>query len=35
MDFDEIPFDWLEPATLLEVKANYRKTGVLPYPPAR
>ncbi len=32
MDFDEIPFDWLEPATLLEVKANYRKTGVLPYP---
>lgn len=32
MDFNEIPYDWLEPATLLEVKANYANTGVLPYP---
>ncbi len=32
MDFDEIPYDWLEPATLLEVKPNYRNAGILPYP---
>ncbi|MBD8686573.1 MULTISPECIES: phage tail sheath subtilisin-like domain-containing protein [unclassified Rhizobium] len=32
MDFNEIPYDWLEPATLLEIKPNYRNTGVLPYP---
>lgn len=32
MDFNEIPYDWLEPATLLEIKANYRNMGLLPYP---
>ncbi|MBB2685141.1 UNVERIFIED_ORG: phage tail sheath gpL-like [Rhizobium etli] len=32
MDFNEIPYDWLEPATLLEVKPNYANVGVLPYP---
>lgn len=32
MDFDEIPVDWLEPSTLLEIKANYRNIGVLAYP---
>ncbi|WP_375588112.1 hypothetical protein ABWH89_12030 [Hoeflea alexandrii] len=32
MDFNEIPVDRLEPATLLEIKPNYRNTGLLPYP---
>lgn len=32
MDFDEIPVDRLEPATLLEIKPNYRNAGLLPYP---
>lgn len=32
ISFDEIPYDWLEPGTLLEIKANYRKLGILPYP---
>ncbi len=32
MIFDEIPYDWLEPGTYLEVKPNYRSMGVLPYP---
>ncbi len=32
MDFNEIPLDWLEPATLIEIKANYQNIGVLPYP---
>ena len=30
--FDEIPYDFLEPGTYLEVKPNYRNTGLLPYP---
>lgn len=30
--FDEIAGDWLAPGTFLEVKANYRKVGVLPWP---
>lgn len=30
--FDEIPLDWLEPSILMEIKPNYRNTGVLPYP---
>lgn len=30
--FDEIPYDWLEPGTFLEVKPNYRNMGLLPYP---
>lgn len=30
--FDEIPLDWLEPDTLLEVRPNYRNVGLLPYP---
>lgn len=30
--FDEIPVDWLEPGTFLEVKPNYRNLGLLPYP---
>lgn len=30
--FDEIPYDWLEPGTYLEVKPNYRNAGVFPYP---
>ncbi|NLS00181.1 phage tail protein [Rhizobium sp. P38BS-XIX] len=32
MDFNEIPLDWLEPATLIEIKPNYQNVGVLPYP---
>lgn len=32
ISFDEIPYDWLEPGTFLEVKPNYRTLGVLPYP---
>lgn len=32
MDFDEIPYDWLEPGTFLEVKPNYRNTGVFAWP---
>ncbi|ANM05229.1 Mu-like prophage tail sheath protein [Rhizobium phaseoli] len=32
MDFNEIPYDWLEPATLLEVKPNYANVGILPFP---
>lgn len=30
--FDEIPFDWLEPGTFLEVRPNYADVGILPYP---
>lgn len=30
--FNEIPVDWLEPGTFLEVKPNYRTLGILPYP---
>jgi len=30
--FDEIPYDWQEPGTFLEVRPNYRNVGVLPYP---
>ncbi len=30
--FDEIPYDWLEPGTFLEVKPNYRNMGLLPWP---
>jgi len=30
--FDEIPYDWLEPGTFLEVKPDYRRTGIFPYP---
>ncbi len=32
MDFDEIPYDWRQPATLLEVKPNYRRTSVAEWP---
>ncbi|RFC63605.1 phage tail protein [Fulvimarina endophytica] len=32
LDFQEIPYDWLEPGTYLEVKPNYSDLGVLPYP---
>ncbi|MBB3947216.1 phage tail sheath gpL-like [Rhizobium skierniewicense] len=32
MDFNEIPVDRLEPAVLLEIRANYRNVGVLPWP---
>ncbi|WP_160009768.1 phage tail protein [Rhizobium sp. 18055] len=32
MDFNEIPYDWLEPATFLEIRPNYASMGVLPYP---
>lgn len=32
ISFDEIPYDWLEPGTFIEVKPNYRNTGILPYP---
>ncbi len=32
MDFDEIPYDWRQPATLLEVKPNYRDTGLFEWP---
>jgi phage tail sheath gpL-like len=32
MDFNEIPYDWLEPAVFLEIRPNYASMGVLPYP---
>ncbi|MGN6777572.1 phage tail protein [Rhizobium sp.] len=32
MVFNEIPSDWLEPSILIEIKANYSQTGILPYP---
>jgi phage tail sheath gpL-like len=32
MDFNEIPVDRLEPGILIEIKANYRNTGVFAYP---
>ncbi len=32
MDFNEIPVDRLEPATLMEVAPNYRNVGILPWP---
>lgn len=30
--FDEIPYDWLEPDTFVEVRPNYRTVGILPWP---
>lgn len=30
--FDQIPYDWQEPGTYLEVRPNYSRVGVLPYP---
>lgn len=32
MDFNEIPVDRLEPAILMEIRANYSNIGVLPWP---
>lgn len=32
MDFNEIPIDRLEPAILVEIKANYRRAGIFAYP---
>lgn len=32
MDFNEIPVDRLEPATLMEIVPNYRNVGILPWP---
>ncbi|MBD8554918.1 phage tail protein [Rhizobium sp. CFBP 8762] len=32
MDFNEIAYDWLEPGIFMEVRANYRNMGLLPYP---
>ena len=32
MDFNEIPVDRLEPATLIEIGPNYRNVGILPWP---
>lgn len=31
-DFNEIPFDWLQPGTFLEVRPNYRNAGLFPWP---
>lgn len=30
--FDEIPYDWQEPGTYVEVRPNYRGVGILPWP---
>jgi phage tail sheath gpL-like len=32
MDFSEIPVDRLEPAVLVEIRANYRTAGIFAYP---
>lgn len=32
MNFDQIPVDRLEPAVLMEIRANYSHVGVLPWP---
>lgn len=32
MDFNEIPVDRLEPAVLMEIRANYSTSGILPWP---
>lgn len=32
VDFTEIPYDWLKPGVLVEVRANYDRVGVLPFP---
>lgn len=30
--FNEIPYDWLKPGTYVEVRANYDRVGLLPFP---
>lgn len=30
--FSEIPYDWLNPGTYLEVRPNYKRQGLLPFP---
>lgn len=32
ISFSEIPYDWLKPGTLVEVKPNYDRVGAIPYP---
>jgi phage tail sheath gpL-like len=32
MDFDEIPYQWRQPATLLEIKPNYANKGLFDWP---
>lgn len=32
ISFDEIPYDWLKPGNLIEVKPNYDRVGAVPYP---
>lgn len=32
MDFDEIPYDWRHPDTLIEVKPNYQNAGLFDWP---
>lgn len=32
MSFNEIPYDWLDPGTLVEVRPNYRRMGLVPFP---
>ncbi len=31
-EFNEIPYDWLKPGVLIEVRPNYDRVGVLPFP---
>lgn len=30
--FDEIPYDWLKPGTYVEVRPNYMRQGLVPFP---
>lgn len=30
--FNEIPYDWLKPGTYVEVRPNYQRMGLLPFP---
>ena len=32
MDFDEIPYNWRQPGTYLEVKPNYQNAGIFDWP---
>ncbi len=32
VSFNEIPYDWLKPGVLVEIRANYDRMGAVPYP---
>ncbi|MDD9910185.1 MAG: phage tail protein [Ahrensia sp.] len=31
-NFDQIPYDWVEPGNFMEVRPNYRNAGIFPWP---